>query len=145
MKNDHQLEKNSWLLNKFSLSTPWEMNRIQYREYANWCEGVYDVIWWHIDRVLLIWCFLCTCISGQLADRKIKYHPLCSLYKERRVILALWMSFTHCPLLDFISLPYDNCCTISKKEYWEEHMRHQVSHSNRAAGAMYTIFKKINN
>ena len=54
------------------------------------------------------------------------------------------MSYTHCPLLDFISLPSHNCCTISKKEYWEERMRHHVSYSNRAAGAMYTILKKIN-
>ena len=55
------------------------------------------------------------------------------------------MNFTYCPLLDFISIPSENCCTISKKEYWEERMRHQVSHSNRAAGAIYTIVKKINN
>ena len=67
------------------------------------------------------------CISCQLGDRKIKYHPLCSLYKEWRVILAPWMSFTYCPLLDFSSLPSDNCCTISKKEYWEERMCHQVT------------------
>ena len=32
--------RSSWLLNKFSLSTPWEMYREQCGEYAYWCWGV---------------------------------------------------------------------------------------------------------
>ena len=30
----------SWLLNKFSLSAPWEMYREQYGEYAYWYRGL---------------------------------------------------------------------------------------------------------
>ena len=98
-------------------------------------------MWIHLKRPSLWW-FLLNLLTPKSDQHLISPYNITPEFHIK--VTRIW-KIQYCPLLDFISLPSHNCCTISKKEYWEEHMRHQVSHSNRAAGAIYTVVKKINN
>ena len=50
MKNDHQLEKNSWLLNKFSLSTPQEMYKRQLENLQTDVRVYISVLGFYMER-----------------------------------------------------------------------------------------------